>query len=59
MLRKGDFNRFSPNFLLNRRWNEKEGCWENNRSLDLQREFVRKFYKRCSHSFERPSMVDR
>jgi hypothetical protein len=55
MLRKEHFNRFSRN----RRWNEKDGCWENNRSLDLQREFVRKFYKRCSHSFERPSMVDR
>jgi HSP90 family molecular chaperone len=49
----------SASISLCRRWNQESQCWENNKSLALQREFVKKFYKRCSHSFERPSMVDR
>ena len=27
--------------------------------MEKQRQFLAKFYKRCSHSYERPSMVDR
>ena len=27
--------------------------------MQKQRLFVNKFYKRCSHSYEKPSMVDR
>ena len=52
-----------PDTLINclsinfREW--KDGAWENNTKLDKQREFLDKFYKRCSHSYERPSMVDR
>ena len=30
-----------------------------NSSLEEQQNFVEKLYKRCSHSIERPSMVDR
>ena len=42
-----------------REWDVAGECWVNNTSLDKQREFLDKFYKRCSHSYERPSMVDR
>ena len=27
--------------------------------MEKQRQFIAKFYKRCSHSYERPYMVDR
>jgi hypothetical protein len=30
-----------------------------NSSLEQQRNFVDKLYKRCSHSIEKPNMVDR
>ena len=52
-----------PDTLINclsinyREW-DGEG-WVNNTSMERQREFLDKFYKRCSHSYERPSMVDR
>ena len=53
-----------PDTLINclsinyREW-DGEGKWVNNTSMEKQREFLNKFYKRCSHSYERPSMVDR
>ena len=40
-------------------WNEETEQWENNKDIAKQREFVRKFYMRCSHSVESPTMVDR
>jgi len=54
-----------PDTLINclsinwRSWNKEKGTWENNKSLKKQREFLDKFYTRCSHSFEKPAMVDR
>ena len=58
-----------PNTLINclsinyREWDSDGQCgagkWINNTSMEKQREFLNKFYKRCSHSYERPSMVDR
>ena len=54
-----------PDTLINclslnwRWWNKEKGCWENNKCLKKQREFLNKFYIRCSHSFEKPAMVDR
>eukprot|EP00092_Neocalanus_flemingeri_P013687 GFUD01014760.1.p1 GENE.GFUD01014760.1~~GFUD01014760.1.p1 ORF type:complete len:1163 (-),score=280.67 GFUD01014760.1:114-3602(-) len=54
-----------PDTLINcvsinwRSWNRESGTWENNKSLQKQREFLDKFYMRCSHSFEKPAMVDR
>ena len=47
---------FSINY---RQWDPVSRQWEPNTSLDRQREFMDKFYLRCSHSYERPSMVDR
>ena len=49
-------NCLSVNFRV---WNKKSQSWVNNTSMERQREFLNKFYKRCSHSYERPSMVDR
>jgi len=58
-----------PDTLINclsinfREWDSDGTCgggkWINNTSMEKQREFLNKFYKRCSHSYERPSMVDR
>ena len=54
-----------PDTLINclsinfREWNKETRTWINNTSMEKQREFLNKFYKRCSHSYERPSMVDR
>jgi len=54
-----------PDTLINclsinfREWNKETKSWMNNSSLEKQRNFLNKFYKRCSHSYERPSMVDR
>ena len=42
-----------------RDWNKETSKWEPNTSLRLQRLFLEKFYKRCNHSYEKPSMVDR
>ncbi|XP_023326537.1 uncharacterized protein LOC111699967 [Eurytemora carolleeae] len=58
-------NENGPDTLINclslnvRKWNAELSVWENNTDCDLQRRFVKNFYKRCSHSFERPNMVDR
>ena len=35
------------------------GQWENNKDIAKQKLFIKKFYARCSHSIERPTMVDR
>lgn len=54
-----------PDTLINsvvinfRSWNREKSCWELNRNIKQQEKFVKKFYQRCSHSFEKPSMVDR
>ena len=54
-----------PDTLINslsiniRTWCPKTNSWVNNKSVKKQREFLDKFYKRCSHSYEKPSMVDR
>jgi len=58
-----------PDCLINclsinfRQWESDGMCgggrWINNTSMEKQREFLDKFYKRCSHSYEKPSMVDR
>jgi len=54
-----------PDTLINcvsinfRTWDKDKKVWVNNKSLENQRQFLNKFYKRCSHSYERPSMVDR
>ena len=54
-----------PDTLINslsinlRHWDKKTNSWVNNKSLEKQKEFIVKFYKRCSHSYEKPSMVDR
>ena len=49
-------NCLSVNF---RQWDAKEKRWINNASMEDQREFLAKLMKRCSHSYEKPSMVDR
>jgi len=54
-----------PDTLINslsiniRSWNSKTNSWDNNDSVKKQKDFIDKFYKRCSHSYEKPSMVDR
>merc|ERR1719348_1723688 len=54
-----------PDTLINslslntRKWNPNTNSWENNLSIKNQKDFINKFYKRCSHSYEKPSMVDR
>ena len=54
-----------PDTLINslslntRTWNKKTNTWDNNISVEKQKDFINKFYKRCSHSYEKPSMVDR
>ena len=54
-----------PDTLINcisinsRVWNSDSQSWEDNKSIATQREFMKKFYTRCSHSVERPSMIDR
>ena len=35
------------------------GGWVMNSSLEKQRSFVEKLYQRCSHSIEKPTMVDK
>ena len=40
-------------------WDSDNMKWTYNTSMEKQREFLAKFYKRCSHSYEKPSMVDR
>ena len=42
-----------------RYWDTNLQCWVNNTSMERQREFLAKLMKRCSHSYEKPSMVDR
>ena len=49
-------NCLSVNFRV---WDPEAGGWMRNTSMERQREFINKFYKRCSHSYERPYMVDR
>ena len=49
-------NCLSVNFRV---WDSEAGGWVSNTSMQRQREFIDKFYKRCSHSYERPYMVDR
>ena len=49
-------NCLSVNFRV---WDPEAGAWVRNTSMERQREFINKFYKRCSHSYERPYMVDR
>eukprot|EP00092_Neocalanus_flemingeri_P000078 GFUD01000080.1.p1 GENE.GFUD01000080.1~~GFUD01000080.1.p1 ORF type:complete len:1171 (-),score=266.56 GFUD01000080.1:163-3675(-) len=54
-----------PDTLINslsiniRYWDKKTNSWENNKNVAKQKDFINKFYKRCSHSYEKPSMVDR
>ena len=54
-----------PDTLINslsvnvRYWDKETSSWINNKNLAKQKEFINKFYKRCSHSYEKPSMVDR
>ena len=54
-----------PDTLINclsiniRYWDKKTNSWIKNKSVEKQKEFIDKFYKRCSHSYEKPSMVDR
>ena len=40
-------------------WDPVTRGWGRNTSMEKQRQFIAKFYKRCSHSYERPYMVDR
>jgi len=42
-----------------RSWNKEKSAWDLNSDIKRQEKFVKKFYQRCSHSFEKPSMVDR
>ena len=35
------------------------GRWVDNTSMEKQRQFLDKFYQRCSHSYEKPCMTDR
>ena len=54
-----------PDTLINsvsincRSWNKRTDSWENNKSIKSQRDFLDKFYARCSHSVEKPAMVDK
>ena len=54
-----------PDTLINclsinfRQWDAEEERWINNASMEDQRKFLAKLMKRCSHSYEKPSMVDR
>ena len=54
-----------PDTLINsvsincRTWNKRTDSWENNKSIQTQRDFLDKFYSRCSHSVEKPAMVDK
>ena len=54
-----------PDTLINclsinfRRWDAGEEKWVDNASMEDQRQFLAKLMKRCSHSYEKPSMVDR
>jgi len=54
-----------PDTLINslsvnmRYWDKDSEKWVNNKSIEKQKEFIDKFYKRCSHSYEKPTMVDR
>merc|ERR1719397_2488603 len=54
-----------PDTLINclsinfRCWDSENKVWVNNTSMTQQREFLAKLMKRCSHSYEKPSMVDR
>ena len=54
-----------PDTLINcvtanlRFWDHKTGGWRLNEDLSLQSKFLEAFYTRCSHSIEKPSMVDR
>jgi len=49
-------NCVSANF---RRWDSDSESWVYNSSIKEQRRFIDAFYKRCSHSMEKPSLVDR
>ena len=40
-------------------WDKDSKVWVNNTCMKRQREFLSKLMKRCSHSYEKPSMVDR
>ena len=54
-----------PDTLINclsinfREWDGENKSWINNASMERQRDFLAKLMKRCSHSYEKPSMVDR
>jgi len=54
-----------PDSLINcislniREWNSETSEWQMNSSMEKQRDFHKKFIKRCGHCFEKPSMVDR
>ena len=54
-----------PDTLINclainfRWWDPEAKRWVNNASMERQRQFLAKLMKRCSHSYEKPSMVDR
>jgi len=54
-----------PDTLINclsanlRFWDGQTGGWKLNEDLSLQGKFLEAFYTRCSHSIEKPSMVDR
>ena len=54
-----------PDTLINclsinfRSWDQDSRVWVNNTSMERQREFLANLMKRCSHSYEKPSMVDR
>ena len=54
-----------PDTLINclsinfRRWDAEGKRWINNDSMEDQRKFLAKLMKRCSHSYEKPSLVDR
>jgi len=69
LLKNEDATKFitenGPDTLINslsvnvRYWDKETSSWINNKNLAKQKEFINKFYKRCSHSYEKPSMVDR
>ena len=54
-----------PDTLINsvavncRSWNVETDSWDNNKEIATQRDFLEKFYVRCSHSVEKPSLVDK
>ena len=53
-----------PDTLINclsinfRRWDAEGKRWINNASMGDQRKFLAKLMKRCSHSYEKPSLVE-